>query len=162
MVRIVVVCRVWFVVVRGVVLFVIGCGVVCGLLVCVVVCSLLVVACCCSGGICLCTLFVLSLFVVVCALLVVVVHFRWSSLVVVVCFVVCCVLCRLRVASCLSCVVRWLPLCVVCLRMLFVVSVYCASFVVRCSLLFVGCYLFVVVRVDVLWFVCCCLMLVVV
>ena len=72
--------------------------------------------------------------------------------------------CVLRVASCLSCVVRWLPLFDVCLRMLFVVNVYCASSVVRCLLLFVGCYVLVVV---VRWsffvsVVCCCLRLFVV
>ena len=48
----------------------------------------------------------------------------------------------------------WLPLIVVCLSMLFVVSVYSDLLVGRCSLLFVGCYVLYVV----VW---CCLLFVI-
>ena len=58
---------------------------------------------------------------------------------IVVCHVCCvmCVVCRV--------IVCWLPLIVVCLSMLFVVSVYFDVFVGRCSLLSVGCYVLYVV-----------------
>ena len=115
------------------------------------VCFLLLSECC------LLPLVLLLLFVVVGVWLRV--SFRWLLQFVVVrllllLVVVCCVLCVLRVDRCLSCVVRWLPLFVVCLHMLFVVKVYYDVFVVRCSLLSVGCHVLSV-------FVWCCLLFVV-